>query len=149
MMITQPERYVKEFAGAGADIITVHYESTDDVAAVLKEIRALGCRAGLSIKPKTDPEVVRPLLELCDLVLVMTVEPGFGGQSFMPETVPHIRRIAEMIAGSGRRVELEVDGGISPANVHTVLDAGADVIVAGSAVFKSDDVPATVAALRG
>ena len=149
LMICEPERYIEEFAKAGADIITVHYESTDDPAAVLRRIRELGCRAGLSIKPATDPEVVRPLLGLCDLILVMTVEPGFGGQSFMHEMIPHIAAVAEMTREAGLDTEIEVDGGISPANVRLVLDAGANVIVAGSAVFKSEDMAATVKALRG
>ena len=149
LMITEPQRYLDDFAAAGADIITVHYESTGDPAGALRRIRELGCRAGLSIKPGTDPEVLRGLIDLCDLILIMTVEPGFGGQSFIPATVPHIEAAAAMIRESGRKIELEVDGGISPANVRVVLDAGADVIVAGSAVFKSDDVAATVAALRG
>ncbi|MBQ3100680.1 MAG: ribulose-phosphate 3-epimerase [Clostridia bacterium] len=148
LMITKPERYVKDFAEAGADIITIHYEATDDPAAVLKEIRSLGCRAGIVIKPKTSPEVVRPLLDLCDMVLVMTVEPGFGGQSLIPSTLDSVRAIRQMIDESGRKVDLEVDGGISPSNVKLVTDAGANVIVAGSAVFKSEDIPATIAALK-
>ena len=149
LMITEPERYIADFAAAGADIITIHYESTADPAAVLRKIRELGCRAGLSIKPATDPEVVRPLLPLCDLILVMTVEPGFGGQSFMVEMIPHVEAVSDMVRESGLDIEIEVDGGISPRNVHLVLDVGANVIVAGSAVFKSDDPAATIAALRG
>ena len=149
LMISRPERYVSEFAKAGADIITIHYESTPDPASVLREIRGLGCRAGLSIKPATDPEEIRPLLPLCDLVLVMTVEPGFGGQNFMNDMIPHIEAVAAMVAESGLDVEIEVDGGISPDNVSLVLDAGANVIVAGSAVFGSKDVKATIRALRG
>lgn len=149
LMITEPERYIAEFAKAGADIITIHYESTSDPAAVLAAIRGLGCRAGISIKPATDPDVLGPLIGLCDLILVMTVEPGFGGQSFMPDMLPHIRRVREMVDEAGTDAEIEVDGGISPDNVGLVTDAGANVIVAGSAVFKSDDVPAVIKALRG
>ena len=153
LMITRPERYIEEFAKAGADIITIHYESTENHAEVLRRIREFGCLAGLSVKPGTDPEVIRPLLDYCDLILIMTVEPGFGGQSFMPETIPHIEAAAKMadevLRETGRVIEVEVDGGISPSNVHLVLDAGANVIVAGSAVFKSADIPATIAALRG
>ncbi len=148
LMITKPERYIKDFAEAGADIITIHYEATDDPATVLREIRELGCRAGIVIKPKTDPEVVRPLLPLCDMVLVMTVEPGFGGQSLIPSTLDSVRAIRQMIDESGRDIDLEVDGGISPKNVKDVTSAGANVIVAGSAVFKSEDIPATIAALK-
>ena len=148
LMITKPERYVKDFAEAGADIITIHYEATEDPATVLKQIKDLGCRASIVIKPKTSPEVVRPLLPLCDMVLVMTVEPGFGGQSLIPSTLDSVRAIRQMITESGRDVDLEVDGGISPSNVHLVTEAGANVIVAGSAVFKSEDIPATIAALK-
>ena len=149
LMITRPERYLAEFAKAGADLITIHYESTEDPASALREIRGLGCRAGLSIKPATDPEAIRDLIPLCDLILVMTVEPGFGGQSFMYDMIPHIGKVAQMTREAGLDVEIEVDGGISPANVGLVLDAGANVIVAGSAVFKSEDPAATIAALRG
>ncbi len=149
LMICRPERYIEEFAKAGADIITIHYESTGDPASVLRRIRELGCRAGLSIKPATDPEVVRPLLDLCDLILVMTVEPGFGGQSFMYDMLPHISAVSEMAREAGLEPEIEVDGGISPSNVRLVIDAGANVIVAGSAVFRSGDIPATIEALRG
>ena len=150
LMITKPERYIEEFAKAGADIITIHYEATDDPAAVLRRIRELGCRAGLTVKPATGAEVIRPLLDLCDLVLIMTVEPGFGGQSFMADMIPKIEAVSAMARESGRDdLDIEVDGGISPANVRLVLDAGANTIVAGSAVFKSEDIPATIRALRG
>jgi len=149
LMITRPERYLAEFAKAGADLNTIHYESTEDPASALREIRGLGCRAGLSIKPATDPEAIRDLIPLCDLILVMTVEPGFGGQSFMYDMIPHIGKVAQMTREAGLDVEIEVDGGISPAHVGLVLDAGANVIVAGSAVFKSEDPAATIAALRG
>lgn len=148
LMITKPERYIKEFADAGADIITIHYEATEDPAAVLREIREMGCRAGLVIKPKTNPEVIRPLLTLCDLILVMTVEPGFGGQALIPSTLDSIRSIRAMIDESGLDIELEADGGISPKNVKEVTGAGANVIVAGSAVFKSDDIPAAISSLK-
>lgn len=150
LMITKPERYIEEFAKAGADIITIHYEATDDPAAVLRRIRELGCRAGLTVKPATGAEVIRPLLDLCDLVLIMTVEPGFGGQSFMADMIPKIEAVSAMARESGRDdLDIEVDGGIFPANVRLVLDAGANTIVAGSAVFKSGNVPATIKALRG
>lgn len=148
LMITKPERYIKEFSDAGADIITIHYEATEDPAAVLREIREMGCRAGLVIKPKTNPEVIRPLLTLCDLILVMTVEPGFGGQALIPSTLDSIRSIRAMIDESGLDIELEADGGISPKNVKEVTGAGANVIVAGSAVFKSDDIPAAIVSLK-
>lgn len=149
LMINEPIRYIEDFVNAGADLITIHLESTDRVAETLKLIREKGCRAGLSIKPKTQPEEILPYIGLVDLVLVMTVEPGFGGQSFMADMIPHIEKVREMLSAAGSDAEIEVDGGISPKNVKLVLDAGANVIVAGSAVFRSEDIPGTVSALRG
>lgn len=149
LMIDEPIRYIDDFVNAGADLITIHLESTDKVEETLKMIRERGCRAGLSIKPKTEPEAIIPYIGLVDLVLVMTVEPGFGGQSFMADMIPHIERVKKLLDEHGSNAEIEVDGGISPKNVQLVLDAGANVIVAGSAVFKSNDIPATINALRG
>ena len=149
LMIDEPIRYIDDFVNAGADLITIHLESTDKVEETLKMIREKGCRAGLSIKPKTEPEAIIPYIGLVDLVLVMTVEPGFGGQSFMADMIPHIERVKKLLDEHGSNAEIEVDGGISPKNVQLVLDAGANVIVAGSAVFKSNDIPATINALRG
>ncbi|MDD6266222.1 MAG: ribulose-phosphate 3-epimerase [Clostridia bacterium] len=149
LMINEPIRYVEDFAKAGADIITVHLESTERVRETLEKIKKLGCKAGLSIKPRTDPVEIIPYIPLCDLILVMTVEPGFGGQSFIPETVPHIEKVRDLLAKENSNAEIEVDGGISPKNVRTVLNAGANVIVAGSAVFKSDDISETIRGLRG
>lgn len=149
LMIDEPIRYIDDFVNAGADLITIHLESTDKVEETLKMIRERGCRAGLSIKPKTEPEAIIPYIGLVDLVLVMTVEPGFGGQSFMADMIPHIERVKKLLDEHSSNAEIEVDGGISPKNVQLVLDAGANVIVAGSAVFKSNDIPATINALRG
>lgn len=144
LMITDPIRYIDEFAKAGADIITVHVESTFDVNAAIDKIKSLGKKAGISIKPNTKPEIVKQYIDKVDLVLCMTVEPGFGGQSFIPATLENIKAVAEMIKESGRDIDLEVDGGISPKNAHLVKEAGANVIVAGSAVFGSSDIPKTV-----
>ena len=149
LMINEPIRYIEDFAKAGADIITVHLESTERVRETLEKIKKLGCKAGLSIKPRTDPVEIIPYIPLCDLILVMTVEPGFGGQSFIPETVPHIEKVRDLLAKENSNAEIEVDGGISPKNVRTVLNAGANVIVAGSAVFKSNDISETIRGLRG
>ena len=147
-MITDPIRYIDEFAKAGADLITIHVESTFDVAAAIERIKANGKKVGLSIKPNTKPEILRPYLDRVDLILVMTVEPGFGGQSFIEATVDNIKCCAAMIKESGRDIELEVDGGVSPKNAHVVKEAGANVIVAGSAVFGSSDIPKTVQELK-
>ncbi len=148
LMITDPIRYIDDFAKAGADLITIHVESTFDVSAAIDRIKANGKKVGLSIKPNTKPEILKPYLDRVDLILVMTVEPGFGGQSFIEATVDNIKACAAMIAQSGREIELEVDGGVSPKNAHVVKDAGANVIVAGSAVFGSSDIPGTVRELK-
>ncbi len=144
LMITDPIRYIDEFAKAGADIITIHVESTFNVSAAIDRIKAHGKKVGLSIKPNTNPRILEPYMDKADLILVMTVEPGFGGQSFIPETLESIKTVYEMIKKTGREIDLEVDGGISPKNAHLVKDAGANVIVAGSAVFGSSDIPRTI-----
>ena len=148
LMITDPIRYIDDFAKAGADLITVHVESTFDVNAAIDRIKANGKKVGLSIKPNTKPEILKQYIDKADLILVMTVEPGFGGQSFIEATVDNIKACAAMIKESGRDIDLEVDGGISPKNAHIVKNAGANVIVAGSAVFGSSDIPKTVKELK-
>lgn len=137
LMIEEPIRYLKEFKESGADIITVHLEACSDVRATLTAIRELGCRAGLSIKPGTDTEAVREYLELCDMILLMSVEPGFGGQQFMEPSVGRAQALRKMIDESHLPIDLEIDGGIKLDNAALVLDAGVNVIVAGSAVFKA------------
>lgn len=136
LMIEEPIRYIKEFKESGADIITVHYEACSDVAATLKAIREAGCKAGLSIKPKTDVDVVREFLPLCDMILLMSVEPGFGGQAFIDGSTERAAALRQIINESGLDIDLEIDGGIKLTNVREVLDAGVNIIVAGSAVFK-------------
>ena len=136
LMIEEPVRYVRDFRDCGADIITVHYEACKDIAATLKEIRDTGARAALSIKPGTSVDVVKELLPLCDMVLLMSVEPGFGGQKFMEVSYERAEMLHRMILDSGYPVDLQIDGGITLDNVSSVLDAGVNVIVAGSAVFK-------------
>ena len=144
LMIDRPERYIDDFVKCGADLITIHYESTDDPAAVLKKIRACGKEAGLSIKPKTDVSVVLPLLPLCDLVLVMTVEPGFGGQSFIEGSTEKVAELRREIDRCGSRAVIEIDGGITLANAAEVYAAGCEVLVAGSTVFASENPEATI-----
>ncbi len=146
LMIVSPERYIEEFAAAGADLITIHYESTDAVADTLRRIRALGCKAGISIKPGTPVSVLEPLLDEVDLILIMTVEPGFGGQKLIPATLEKIHLCAAMIGD--RPIELEADGGIGAGNVGMVVAAGANVIVAGSALFGAEDFAAAAQAMR-
>lgn len=135
LMIEEPIRYIEEFVKAGADIITVHLESCSDVGATLDKIHACGIKAGLTIKPKTPAESLRPYLNKTEMILLMSVEPGFGGQKYIEDSTEKIRQVRAMIEESGREIDLEVDGGINLENVDMVLQAGANVIVAGSAVF--------------
>lgn len=138
LMIVEPERYIDEFAKCGADSITFHLEATEDADALIDQIHALGCRAGMSIKPKTPVEVVRKYLSKIDMLLVMTVEPGFGGQKYIPESTERIRRARELADELGVDLDIQVDGGVGQDNVHVVLEAGANVVVSGSAVFHGD-----------
>lgn len=138
LMIVGPERYVKEFAQIGADSITFHLEAAEDADELIDQIHSLGCKAGMSIKPQTPVEVVRKYLTKLDMLLVMTVEPGFGGQKYIPESTDRIRQVRQMADELGTDLDIQVDGGITRDNVKVVLDAGANVIVAGSAVFKGN-----------
>lgn len=138
LMVTEPIRYVEEFAKCGADIITVHLEACEDPAATLKAIRECKVKAGISIKPGTPVERLRPYLALADMFLIMSVEPGFGGQTFITESLDHIRELRAMLGDAGLKTDIEVDGGIYHSNVAEVLEAGANVIVSGSGVYKGD-----------
>lgn len=150
LMIDRPVRYVERFCDAGADILTVHLEADtpENTLDAIRRIRARGVRPAVCIKPKTPAEAVLPYLELVDLILVMTVEPGFGGQSFIPETMESVRALDAMIKSKGYNIEIEVDGGISSKTIREAYDAGARVFVAGSSVFKSDSPAAAIADLR-
>ena len=138
LMIEKPERYVEEFAACGADLVNFHLEATEDVEGCIEKIHATGKKAGITIKPATPAKAVEPYLELVDLVLVMTVEPGFGGQKLIPECLDKVQVIRKMINDKGLSTDLEVDGGINLDNVAFAMEKGANVIVAGSAVFKDD-----------
>lgn len=138
LMIEKPERYVQEFAKCGADLVNFHIEATEDVEGCIQLIRETGKKVGITIKPNTPPEAVEAYLELVDMVLVMTVEPGFGGQKLIPECLDKVQVIRKMVADKGLSTDIQVDGGISLDNVHMALEAGANVIVAGSSVFKND-----------
>ena len=144
LMIVEPERYVERFVEAGADLVTIHYEATSDPAGCIERIRRAGAKAGISIKPATPVETLRDLLPAVDLVLVMSVEPGFGGQSFIEGSLAKVAALREMVDRQGLPTIIEVDGGISAANARAVYDAGADAVVAGSAVFKAADPAAEV-----
>ena len=143
LMISEPLRYIDDFADAGADIITFHIESDSDAAQTIAKIKSRGCKAGLVLKPKTPASAVFPYLETLDLVLVMTVEPGFGGQSFMADMMPKVRELKAEIQRRGLNVLIEADGGIGDATIAQAAEAGVDVSVAGTAVFKAEN-PAEV-----
>ncbi|MBE6647919.1 MAG: ribulose-phosphate 3-epimerase [Ruminococcaceae bacterium] len=147
LMIKDPERYIESFIKAGSDIITIHIESTFFVKDVLQKIRSCGAKAGLSIKPNTKPESVVPYLEYCDMILVMTVEPGFGGQKLIPETLDNIKKIKEIADSSGYNIDIEADGGIDSSNIELVKESGANIIVAGSSVLGKSDITAAIKAL--
>ena len=138
LMVQEPIRYIEDFQKAGADLVTIHLEACEDVEATITTIHECGMKVGLSICPETDAEMVLPYLSEIDMILVMSVHPGFGGQKFIPKSLEKIRKIRAMIAERRLSVDIQVDGGICLANVRDVLDAGANIIVAGSAVFKGD-----------
>ena len=152
LMIEKPERSLKEFAESGADLINFHLEATEDAEGVIEKIRALNRKVGITIKPGTPAEAVQPYLDKVDMVLVMTVEPGFGGQKLIPECLDKVAEIRRMVTKKGLRTDIEVDGGINADNVELALRAGANVIVAGSAVFKnniSENVNRFLGKMRG
>ncbi len=148
LMIVEPEKYVEAFVKAGAANVTVHVEASPNLHRTLQQIRTLGASAGVSLNPHTPPEAVEYALEVADLVLVMTVNPGFGGQSFIAACLPKIEKLAAMIARRGLKTRIEVDGGIAPETVPLVTRAGATVLVAGTAVFGKPDYSAAIRALR-
>lgn len=138
LMITEPIRYVEEFAKAGADVITVHLEACEDVDATIAKIKECGCKVGVSIKPMTPVSALKPYLEKIDMILIMSVEPGFGGQKFMPIALDKLAETRTMLDEKGLQVDLQVDGGITVHNIEDVIKAGANIIVAGSSVFSGD-----------
>ena len=144
LMLSEPMKYIETYAKAGADLITVHVEADDDAETMLRAIAAQGIKAGISIKPDTPVQAIEPLLPLCDVVLVMTVEPGFGGQSLREDCVAKIPELKAMIEKSGRDILIEVDGGVKRENAEKVVRAGADVLVMGTGLFRADDPKAVV-----
>ncbi len=149
LMIVHPEKYVERFAKAGADYITVHYEACqDNLKEVLALIKSTGAKCGAVINPDTPVEAIKDVVELCDMILVMSVFPGFGGQKFIPSALDKLRELRAIIEASGKPIELEIDGGVNAENVEEIKAAGADVIVAGNAVFKAEDRAAMIAKLK-
>ncbi len=151
LMIDEPIRYVEKFASAGADYITVHTEADtpENVALTLEKIRSLGVKAGLCVKPKTPAEAILPYIESCDLILVMTVEPGFGGQKFMADMMPKLKAIRDIIDVKNPGCHLEVDGGVDLVTSKACKENGADVLVAGSAFYKAADKTAFLREIEG
>ncbi|HTX55860.1 MAG TPA: ribulose-phosphate 3-epimerase [Candidatus Acidoferrales bacterium] len=148
LMIVEPERYVDEFRAAGADVITFHYEATPHAQRLLTHIRALGAKAGIALCPQTPVEMLQDVIEDCDLVLIMSVNPGFGGQRFIPRSLEKLREARALIDARNPKCILEVDGGIGTENIRAVVDAGARAIVMGSSIFGTTDPSATVRVMR-
>lgn len=148
LMITEPIRYIDDFIDAGADIITIHYESTEKVRETIEYIKSKGVKCSLAIKPNTDPAVLNEYADILDMILIMTVEPGFGGQKLIPHTLEKVKYAAELINSRNPSCLLEVDGGITADNACDAIHAGANVLVAGSSVFKFDDYRTAIESLR-
>lgn len=149
LMIVQPEKYVERFAKVGAEMISFHLNATEDPAAVLKQIRSLGVKAGLVINPDIAVEDLYPYLKDADFILLMSVFAGFGGQKFIEATYERVRSLSAEIKRQGLSIPIQVDGGVSASNASALVEAGAEILVAGSAVFKAEDPAAVIAAMRG
>ena len=151
LMIDRPVRYVSDFCDAGADIVTVHVEadSEEGTHEALRRIHAKGKKAGIVLKPKTPASAVLPFINEVEMILIMTVEPGFGGQKFMADMMPKVAQVRRYIDTMNPQCELEVDGGVDPKTAPLCIQSGANVLVAGSAVYKAEDIPARIAQLRG
>jgi ribulose-phosphate 3-epimerase len=148
LMIVEPEKYIEQFKSAGADVITVHYEACPHLHRTLQQIKATGAKAGVALNPHTPVSVLEDLIEDIDLVCLMSVNPGFGGQRFIYQTIPKIRKLREMIVTANASTLIEIDGGVGLQNAESLLQAGADVLVAGSSVFSAKDPEATIKALK-
>ena len=148
LMVEHPETHIEPFAKAGADIITFHVEATRHAHRVIQQIKAAGCKAGIALNPGTSIYTLEELIDDVDMVLLMTVNPGFGGQSFLPSALAKLRAVRRLIDASGRDIRLEVDGGVKTDNIAEIAAAGADMFVAGSAIFNAPDYAAVIAAMR-
>lgn len=149
LMIVQPERYIERFAEAGSDLITVHAEATDHLQRVLKQISQCGKKPGVVLNPATPLEVLKYVLDDVDMILLMSVNPGYGGQAFIPAVLEKVADLRKMIDASGKKIDIEVDGGVDLSNCMQLREAGATVLVAGNAVFSAKDPERTVRELRG
>ena len=149
LMVEHPDTHIEAFAKAGADYITFHVEAAKHPHRMIQAIHALGCKAGVSLNPGTPIAMIEELLPDVDMVLVMSVNPGYGGQKFIPGSISKLQRIRKALDEIGSQAELQVDGGVNEENAQSIIDAGATVLVAGSAVYKSKDIPATIKKLHG
>jgi ribulose-phosphate 3-epimerase len=148
LMIEHPEKYVDAFIKAGADLITIHWETVSDPLIVIKHIRESGCKAGISINPETSFETIRDIIPEVDLVLIMSVHPGFSGQRFIPEVIPKLKQVSEIIKNTKKQIFLQIDGGINNQNAGIVKKNGADVLVAASFIFKNNDYQKAIKQLK-
>lgn len=148
LMIEQPDLYLEDFVKAGADIITVHQEACVHLNRTIHHIKELGCKAGVAINPATSPQALEYVLDDVDMVLVMSVNPGFGGQKFIPQSLDKIKKLKQMIDAKKFNVDIQVDGGVSVDNIHDIVTAGANIVVAGSAIFGKDNIQKSVSDLR-
>ncbi len=148
LMIVKPENFIEDFRNAGADIITVHYEASNHLDRLIHQIKATGAKAGISINPATPVENIFPILEMVDLVLIMSVNPGFGGQKFIPYTLEKVKKLKNKINSLGLTTMIEIDGGVTLDNAKEIINAGVDILVAGSTVFNSKNIPETIAILK-
>ena len=148
LMIENPDNYIKDFAEAGSDIIVVHQEACTHLHRTIQNIKSYNVKAGVALNPATPIETIKHVLEDVDMVLIMTVNPGFGGQSFIEGMLDKIKELKKIIDGKNLKIDIQVDGGIKPNNIDKVVKAGANVVVAGSAIFNSDDIPHTVKLMR-
>lgn len=149
LMIENPDRYIEEFAKAGADIISVHVEASPHLHRTVQLIKQHGVKAGVVINPATSVDSIRHILQGVDLVLLMTVNPGFGGQAFIESVVPKIKEVSDLVKTQGLNVEIEVDGGVNPETARLCVEAGANVLVAGSAIYGKKDLKGAIEAIRG
>lgn len=148
LMIMNPEKYIEQFKAAGADGISVHYEGNIHILSILNQIRACGAKAGLVLNPATPISVIKDIIHSIDTLLIMSVNPGFGGQKFIPNTIDRIKEAKALINKAGAKTIIEVDGGVGPTNAKDVINAGADVLVAGSAVFNTENPSETISTLK-
>lgn len=148
LMIDEPDKYAKDFAKAGADLITFHAEAINDIPSLINTIKSLGCKVGISINPETSVDTIKEFIPLVDLVLIMSVHPGFGGQSFIPDVLSKIKEVKCLIDTCGKQIYLEVDGGINDQTAKKAVEYGANVLVAGSYVFKHKDYTQAIQSLK-